>query len=55
MATIAWIGLGNMGGPMTANLVEAGHDGRRIRPLARARMRLLPRMGFASRHPLPTR
>lgn len=26
MATIAWIGLGNMGGPMTANLVTAGHD-----------------------------
>ncbi|MHA7190570.1 3-hydroxyisobutyrate dehydrogenase [Arthrobacter sp. MDT2-16] len=25
MATIGWIGLGNMGGPMTANLVQAGH------------------------------
>ncbi|MEO6200470.1 MAG: 3-hydroxyisobutyrate dehydrogenase [Cryobacterium sp.] len=25
MATIGWIGLGNMGGPMTANLVTAGH------------------------------
>ncbi|MEC5200320.1 3-hydroxyisobutyrate dehydrogenase [Arthrobacter sp. PL16] len=25
MATIGWIGLGNMGGPMTANLVKAGH------------------------------
>lgn len=25
MATYAWIGLGNMGGPMTANLVKAGH------------------------------
>ncbi|MHA7181561.1 3-hydroxyisobutyrate dehydrogenase [Arthrobacter sp. MDB2-24] len=25
MATIGWIGLGNMGGPMTANLVRAGH------------------------------
>lgn len=25
MATIAWIGLGNMGNPMTANLVKAGH------------------------------
>jgi 3-hydroxyisobutyrate dehydrogenase-like beta-hydroxyacid dehydrogenase len=22
MATIGWIGLGNMGGPMTANLVK---------------------------------
>jgi 3-hydroxyisobutyrate dehydrogenase len=26
MATIAFIGLGNMGGPMAANLVKAGHD-----------------------------
>ena len=25
MASIAFIGLGNMGGPMTANLVKAGH------------------------------
>lgn len=25
MSTYAWIGLGNMGGPMTANLVNAGH------------------------------
>ncbi|MBS97388.1 MAG: 3-hydroxyisobutyrate dehydrogenase [Oceanospirillaceae bacterium] len=26
MATIAFIGLGNMGGPMAANLAQAGHD-----------------------------
>lgn len=26
MATVTWIGLGNMGGPMTANLVAAGHE-----------------------------
>lgn len=26
MATIGWIGLGNMGGPMAANLVRAGHE-----------------------------
>lgn len=26
MATIAWIGLGNMGNPMSANLKKAGHD-----------------------------
>jgi 3-hydroxyisobutyrate dehydrogenase len=26
MTTIAFIGLGNMGGPMAANLVEAGHE-----------------------------
>ena len=25
MSTIGWIGLGNMGRPMTANLVKAGH------------------------------
>jgi 3-hydroxyisobutyrate dehydrogenase len=25
MASIAFIGLGNMGGPMAANLVRAGH------------------------------
>jgi 3-hydroxyisobutyrate dehydrogenase len=26
MTTIAFIGLGNMGNPMAANLVKAGHD-----------------------------
>ena len=26
MANIAFIGLGNMGGPMAANLVKAGHQ-----------------------------
>ena len=26
MAQIAFIGLGNMGGPMAANLVKAGHS-----------------------------
>ena len=26
MAVVGWIGLGNMGGPMSANLVKAGHD-----------------------------
>ena len=26
MSRIAFIGLGNMGGPMAANLVKAGHD-----------------------------
>ncbi|HVB67389.1 MAG TPA: NAD(P)-binding domain-containing protein, partial [Acetobacteraceae bacterium] len=25
MATIGFVGLGNMGGPMAANLVKAGH------------------------------
>ena len=27
MATIGFIGLGNMGGPMAANLVKAGEQG----------------------------
>jgi len=26
MATITFIGLGNMGGPMASNLIKAGHD-----------------------------
>jgi 3-hydroxyisobutyrate dehydrogenase len=26
MATVGWIGLGNMGGPMSANMVKAGHQ-----------------------------
>ncbi|MEX1107284.1 MAG: NAD(P)-binding domain-containing protein, partial [Dongiaceae bacterium] len=26
MTAIGFIGLGNMGGPMAANLVKAGHD-----------------------------
>ena len=26
MATITFIGLGNMGGPMAGNLLKAGHD-----------------------------
>jgi 3-hydroxyisobutyrate dehydrogenase len=26
MAVVGWIGLGNMGGPMTANMVKAGHE-----------------------------
>ncbi|MDJ0355961.1 3-hydroxyisobutyrate dehydrogenase [Paenarthrobacter sp. PH39-S1] len=26
MAVVAWIGLGHMGGPMTANMIKAGHE-----------------------------
>ncbi|RYE66343.1 MAG: NAD(P)-dependent oxidoreductase, partial [Rhizobiaceae bacterium] len=26
MSKVAFVGLGNMGGPMAANLVKAGHD-----------------------------
>lgn len=37
MATIAWIGLGNMGGPMSGHLVEAGHTVRGVDPVAEAR------------------
>ena len=32
MANIAFIGLGNMGGPMAANLVKAGHKVIALRP-----------------------
>ena len=32
MATIAWIGLGHMGGPMSGNLLAAGHEVRGVDP-----------------------
>ncbi len=35
MTTIAFIGLGNMGGPMAANLVQGRASGDRVRPVAR--------------------
>src|SRR5689334_1064353 len=34
MTTIAFLGLGNMGGPMAANLVTAGHEVRGFDPVA---------------------
>lgn len=37
MATIAFLGLGNMGGPMAANLVAAGHVVRGFDPVAGSR------------------
>lgn len=37
MSTIAFIGLGNMGGPMAANLVKAGHTVRGFDPVPEAR------------------
>lgn len=37
MSTIAFLGLGNMGGPMAANLVAAGHTVRGFDPVPRAR------------------
>jgi len=37
MATIAFLGLGNMGGPMAANLVAAGHAVRGFDPVAASR------------------
>ncbi|MFC7673057.1 3-hydroxyisobutyrate dehydrogenase [Mycolicibacterium sp. GCM10028919] len=37
MATIAFLGLGNMGGPMAANLVAAGHVVRGFDPVAASR------------------
>lgn len=36
MSTIAWIGLGHMGGPMSANLVAAGHTVRGYDPVPAA-------------------
>ena len=43
MTAIAFIGLGNMGGPMAANLVKAGHRGHGVRPRTRRRCRRWPR------------
>lgn len=40
MARIGFVGLGNMGGPMAANLVKAGHDVRGMDLSAEARARL---------------
>jgi len=37
MSVYAWIGLGNMGGPMTANIVKAGHTVRGFDLVAEAR------------------
>ena len=37
MATIAWIGLGNLGGPMSGHLVEAGHTVKGVDPVAQPR------------------
>lgn len=37
MATIAWIGLGNMGGPMAGHLAASGHIVRGVDPVAEAR------------------
>ena len=34
MAAIGFVGLGNMGGPMAANLIKAGHKLRVLRPVA---------------------
>jgi 3-hydroxyisobutyrate dehydrogenase len=37
MTTIAFLGLGNMGGPMSGNLVDAGHTVRGFDPVPAAR------------------
>ena len=36
MTTVAFLGLGHMGGPMAANLVAAGHTVRGFDPLTRS-------------------
>ena len=52
MARSAFIGLGNMGGPMARNLVKAGHQRRRLRPVARGG-RALRRGGRGGRSARP--
>lgn len=47
MATIAFIGLGNMGGPMAANLVKAGHQVT-VFDLVPAAVKTLTEMGASS-------
>ena len=58
MTTIAFIGLGIMGGPMAANLVKAGHDGDRLQPQPgqgrRPGRRRRPRAPTASPRPSAT-
>ena len=46
MANIAFIGLGNMGGPMAANLVKAGH---RVVGIRSGRRRAQPGAGRRGR------
>ncbi len=41
MAKVGFIGLGNMGGPMAANLVKAGHEVRGLDLSAEAKARLV--------------
>lgn len=48
MARIAFIGLGNMGGPMAANLVKAGHEVRGYDPVPAAVETLATAGGVAS-------
>lgn len=47
MAVIGFLGLGNMGGPMAANLVKAGHAVRGFDPMPAARERLAAAGGTA--------
>ncbi|MCS6780989.1 MAG: 3-hydroxyisobutyrate dehydrogenase [Geminicoccaceae bacterium] len=47
MARIGFLGLGNMGGPMAANLVRAGHAVRGFDPVPSARQRLVAAGGLA--------
>ena len=57
MTTIAFLGLGNMGGPMAANLVAAGHTVRGFDPvpaLKAAAAERAPRCSTLERRPSPT-
>ncbi len=48
MARIGFLGLGNMGGPMAANLIKAGHDVAGFDPVPAARERLAAAGGRAA-------
>jgi 3-hydroxyisobutyrate dehydrogenase len=48
MARIGFLGLGNMGGPMAANLIKAGHDVAGFDPVPAARERLVAAGGRAA-------
>ena len=57
MTTIAFLGLGNMGGPMAANLVAAGHTVRGFDPvpaLKRPQRQGRHRCSTAAPRPSPT-
>ena len=51
---IAFIGLGNMGGGMAANLAKAGHDVRAFDPVSYTHLDVYKRQGLGREARLPT-